>query len=108
MLFHIEADIDYAALGDRRDGLLRAEWAATERLIADGAAIGDWRKADGSGIIAVWDLPDRVTLDAILSGLPPAPYFARLLVTELREHPLLPAGRLAAEPAAPPEPRNAR
>jgi muconolactone delta-isomerase len=99
MLFHIEADIDYPALGDRRDAVLRAEWAVTERLIADGVALGEWRKADGSGVIAVWDVADRAALDSMLAGLPIGRYFARLAVTELREHPLFPAGRLA--PRAP-------
>lgn len=94
MLFHIEADIDYPALGDRKQELLRAEWSITQRLIDQRIALGEWRKADATGIIAVWDLPDRATLDAIIESLPLRPYLTRLVIRELAEHPLFPGGRL--------------
>lgn len=94
MLYHIEVDIDYAALGDRREAVLKAEWARTEELIGRGVAVGEWRKADGQGVIAVWDCASHDELNALLRGLPLTPYFKRVEVKALIEHPLWPKGRL--------------
>lgn len=99
MLFHIEADVDYAGLGERRTEIFAAEHAATAELIRRGVALGEWRKADGSGVICVWSVADRAELDAILGGLPLAPWLPRITVRELAEHPLFPGGRLAERPA---------
>jgi muconolactone delta-isomerase len=95
MLFHIEADVDHAALGAQRAAVLAAEHAATSALIAQGIALGEWRKADGSGVICVWSVADRAELDAILDSLPIRPFLPRIAVRELAEHPLFPGGRLA-------------
>lgn len=99
MLFLIEADVDYAGLGDRRAAVFQAEHAATATLIRRGVALGEWRKADGSGVICVWSVTDRAELDAILDGLPIRPWLPRIVVRELAEHPLFPGGRLAEGPA---------
>jgi muconolactone delta-isomerase len=95
MLFHIEADVDYAALGERRAEILAAEWEATAALIRRGIALGEWRKADGSGVICVWTAPDRAACEAILDSLPIRPFLLRIVIRELAEHPLFPGGRLA-------------
>lgn len=99
MLFHIEADVDHAGLGDRRAEILKAEWAATAELIRRGVALGEWRKGDGSGVICVWSVAGRAELDSILGGLPIRPWLSRIVVRELAEHPLFPGGRLAERPA---------
>lgn len=96
MLYHIDVDIDYAALGDRRDEILRAEWAVTGDLIRRGIALGEWRKANGQGVIAVWDCASHVDLNALLRDLPLAPFFKRIDILPLIEHPLWPNGRLPA------------
>jgi muconolactone delta-isomerase len=99
MLALIEADVDYAGLGDRKAEIFAAEHAATLALIHRGVALGEWRKADGSGVICVWSVADRAELDAILAGLPIRPWLPRIVVRELAEHPLFPGGRLAEGPA---------
>ena len=94
MLYHIDVDIDYAALGDARDAVLKAEWARPQQLIKQGIAVGEWRKASGRGVIAVWDCASHDELNEILGGIPLAPYLARVEVTPLIDHPLWPKGRL--------------
>ncbi|MCW5751155.1 MAG: hypothetical protein KIT81_08405 [Alphaproteobacteria bacterium] len=97
MLYHIDVDIDYAALGERREDILRKEWTRTAELIERGIAIGEWRKADGQGVIAVWDCESHEALNALLRDLPISPYLKSVRVLALIEHPLWPGGRLRRE-----------
>lgn len=94
MLYHIDVDIDYAALGSRREEILKREWARTGELIASGIAIAEWRKADGQGVIAVWDCESHEALNTLLRELPIAPYLKQVRVLPLIAHPLWPTGRL--------------
>ncbi len=93
MLYMIEADIDYAALGEQRDEVLKAEHARTKALHEEGVAVAEWRIASGSGVIAVWNCESHLRLNEILRGLPIAPYIRRTQVTPLIPHPLWPDGR---------------
>ena len=93
MLYMIEAEIDYAALGDRRDEVLAAEHARTRALYDEGIAVAEWRIASGAGVIAVWDCESHEKLNEILRGLPLARYIRRTHVTPLIPHPLWPDGR---------------
>jgi muconolactone delta-isomerase len=94
MLYHIDVDIDYVSLGSRRAEILQAEWRRTEDLIAAGIAVAEWRKANGQGVIAVWDCASHDELSRILASLPLTPYFRRVDVMPLTDHPLWPGGRL--------------
>ena len=94
MLFHLDVDIDYAALGNRRAEVLKAEWAATEKLIERNIAVAEWRKASGTGVIAVWDCASHTELAALLQSIPLAAYLRNVVVTPLVDHPLWPNGRL--------------
>jgi muconolactone delta-isomerase len=94
MLYHIDVDIDYAALGARRDEILKAEWAVTENLMAQGIALAEWRKASGRGVIAVWDCESHAKVNEILRSLPLAPYLTKVEVIPLVDHPMWPNGRL--------------
>ena len=94
MLYHLDVDIDYGALGERRAEVLKAEWAATERLIAEDVAVAEWRKASGTGVIAIWDCASHDDLAARLGAIPLAPWLRRVVVTPLVDHPLWPNGRL--------------
>lgn len=96
MLYHIDVEIDYGALGARRDEILRAEWNKTAELIKRGIALAEWRKASGRGVIAVWDCASHEELNDILRGLPIGPYLTRVDVVPMVEHPLWPKGRLKA------------
>ena len=95
MLFHLDVDIDYGALGERRDAVLKAEWTRTQELIEAGIAIAEWRKASGKGVIAVWNCASNEALHDILRALPLGPYVTTIAVTPLIPHPLWPDGRLA-------------
>jgi muconolactone delta-isomerase len=94
MLYLLDVDIDYAALGDRKAEILEAEWAATERLIERNVAVAEWRKASGTGVIAVWDCASRAELSELLRSIPLADYLRNVAVTPLVDHPLWPNGRL--------------
>ena len=94
MLYHIDADIDYAALGEAKEAILEAEWARTLELIERGVAIGEWRKASGRGVVAVWDCASHDELTELLRSIPLAPYLTKVEVTPLVDHPLWPRGRL--------------
>jgi len=94
MLFQLDVEIDYPALGERREQILRAEWAKTQELIDRGIAIAEWRKASARGVIAVWDVASHDELNALIRSLPLSPWLTRVEVTPLVEHPLWPGGRL--------------
>ena len=94
MLYHLDVDIDYAALGERKVEVLKAEWAATERLIDRNIAIAEWRKASGTGVIAIWDCASHEELTDLLRAIPLATYLRNVVVTPLVDHPLWPNGRL--------------
>jgi len=98
MLYHIDVEIDYAALGDARERILKDEWRRTQELIDQGVALAEWRKASGRGVIAVWDCASHDEVNELLRGLPLSPYLTRIDVTPLVDHPLWPKGRL--RPAA--------
>jgi muconolactone delta-isomerase len=94
MLYHLDVEIDYMGLGERRDMLLRAEWAKTQELIDRGIAVAEWRKASGRGVIAVWDVAGHDELNELLRSLPLSPWLTRVEATPLIDHPLWPGGRL--------------
>ncbi|MEC9344457.1 MAG: muconolactone Delta-isomerase family protein [Pseudomonadota bacterium] len=96
MLYMIEAEIDYAALGDDRDKVLAAEHARTQALHEEGIAVAEWRIASGAGVIAIWDCESHERLNELLRGLPIARYLVRMTVTPLIPHPLWPDGRTYA------------
>jgi muconolactone delta-isomerase len=98
MLYHIDVEIDYAALGEAKEVILKAEWARTQELIERGVAIGEWREANGRGVIAVWDCAGHDEVNEILRGIPLAPYLNKVEVTPLVDHPLWPRGRVRADP----------
>ncbi|MCP5367490.1 MAG: hypothetical protein H6907_01020 [Hyphomicrobiales bacterium] len=104
MLYHVDADIDYAALGEARDAVLQREWALTRELHARGIILGAWRKTNGRGVIEVWDCESHAELNRLLASLPLAPYLQNLSLQPLSEHPLFPGGRPAAHPAHEEEP----
>lgn len=93
MLYMIEAEIEYVALGERREEILRAEHARTKSLYEEGVAVAEWRIASGSGVVALWDCDSDEQLNEILRGLPIARYIRRTQVTPLIPHPLWPDGR---------------
>jgi muconolactone delta-isomerase len=95
MLYLIDAEINYDAMGERRDQILAAEHARTRELLDQGIAVAEWRKASGRGVVAVWDCDGHPTLNALLRDLPLAPFLTRVDVVPLVPHPLWPDGRAA-------------
>ena len=96
MRYHIDVEIDYGAMGDKRDELRRGEWAMTQKLLAEGVVVIEWLKASGQGVIAVWDCESHDQLYKLLREMPLYPYFKHLVVTPCVDHPLFPNGRMAA------------
>ncbi len=90
MLYHIDVDIDYAALGARKDEILKQEHARTKELLAQGIAVTEFRRADAHGVIAVWNCRSHDHLNELLRGLPIYPYLSDIRVTALVDHPLFP------------------
>lgn len=90
MLFLIDTDIDFNALGDRREEVLQAEWVHVEEQWHNGTMLRLWRKANGRGIIGVWDVADADALRAEISSLPLFPYLSDVRVTPLVHHPKYP------------------
>ena len=99
MLYLIDVEIDYAAMGEKRDELIAAEHERTRELVDDGVAVIEWRKASGRGVYAVWDCEDHGALNALLRSLPLSPYLTKVEIAPLIPHPLWPDGRaLSGEP----------
>lgn len=90
MLFLVETDIDFHRLGDRRDEVFAAEWKAVDEQWRRGTMLRIWRKANGMGVIAVWDVPDGDALRTELTSLPLFQYFSEISVTPLVAHPQYP------------------
>ena len=90
MLYHIDVDIDYGALGDSRDAILKAEWDRTAALKEEGVVIAEYRRADAMGVIAVWNCRSHDHLAGLLRDLPIYPYLADIRVVPLVDHPLFP------------------
>ena len=95
MLYHIDVDIDYGALGDRKDEILKAEWARTAALKDQGIVVTEFRRADAKGVIAIWNCRSHEHLNDLLRDLPIYPFLSEIRVTALVDHPLFP------HPAAP-------
>ena len=93
MLYLIDVEIDYARMGENRDGLIALEHDRTQELFDEGIAVIEWRKASGRGVTAVWDCRDHGHLNELLRSLPLAPYLSKAEVTPLVPHPLWPDGR---------------
>lgn len=93
MRYHIDVEIDYGAMGDKREELRRAEWDMTQKLLTEGIVVIEWLKASGQGVIAVWDCESHDQLYSFLRGMPLYPYFKHLVVTPCVDHPLFPNGR---------------
>jgi muconolactone delta-isomerase len=96
MRYLVEFYLNPGALGDRSRQILEAEWARTAELVASGTVIGEWRRADGRGAVAVWDCPSHEALNETLRSLPIWPYLSDVKVTPLIDHPSFPGGRLPA------------
>ncbi|MYF07113.1 MAG: hypothetical protein F4092_12035 [Rhodospirillaceae bacterium] len=90
MLYHIDVDIDYSALGDARDAVLKAEWDRTAALKEQGIVIAEYRRADAKGVIAVWNCRSHDHLAELLRGLPIYPYLSDIRIVPLVDHPLFP------------------
>jgi muconolactone delta-isomerase len=97
MLFLVDTDIDFYRLGERRDEVFQAEWAAVEAQWKKGVMLRLWRKANGKGIIGVWDVPDGDALRAELTALPLFIYFSDIRVTPLLAHPQYPDHAIATQ-----------
>ncbi len=102
LLYLLDVEIDYAAMGERRDALLRAEHAHVAALVARGVVLVEWRKASGRGVYAIWNCASHEALRETIAGVPLAPYLSRVEVAPLVEHPLFPGGLPAPRPAAAP------
>ncbi|HUY56369.1 MAG TPA: muconolactone Delta-isomerase family protein [Candidatus Micrarchaeaceae archaeon] len=90
MLFLVDTDIDFNALGQQRDEVLTAEWAHVEQQWQNGTMLRIWRKANGLGIIGVWDVADADALRAEITSLPIFRYLSDIRVTPLVQHPKYP------------------
>jgi muconolactone delta-isomerase len=93
MRYLVEFHLDPGRLGDQAQAILKSEYARTAELVAAGTVIGEWRRADGRGAVAVWDCPNHDVLNETLRGLPIWPYLADVKVTPLIDHPSFPGGR---------------
>ena len=94
MRYHVDVDIDYGAMGDRREALRQQEWDMTKKLLGEGIVVIEWIKARGQGVFAVWDCETHDQLYELLREMPLYPYFKRLEVTPCVDHPLFPNGRV--------------
>jgi muconolactone delta-isomerase len=99
MLFLVDTDIDFYRLGDRREEVFKAEWAAVDAQSQRGVMLRLWRKANGRGVIGVWDVADGDALRSELTALPLFNYFSDIRVTPLVAHPQYPEHAVAARPA---------
>ena len=99
MLFLLDVDIDYARMGERVAELRAAEHARVRELVAEGVVVGEWLKASGRGVYAIWDCPSHDALRRTIASVPMSPYLARVDLVPLTEHPLFPGGRTAAAPS---------
>ena len=70
MRYLIEFYLNYRDLGDRSQEFLQAELARTAELAAKGMVIGEWRRADARGAVAVWDCASHDVLNETPRGLP--------------------------------------
>ena len=96
MRYLVEFHLDPGRLGDQAEKILKREYARTAELVASGLVIGEWRRADGRGAVAVWDCSDHDALNETLRGLPIWPHLSDVEVTPLIDHPSFPGGRLRA------------
>ena len=92
MLYLLDVDLDYGALGERRAALLQAEHARVAALVREGVVLCEWRKASGRGIYAVWDCRSHEQLRETIASVPLAPYLTKVDAIPLVEHPLFPGG----------------
>ncbi len=97
MLFLVDTDIDFHRLGDRRDDVFKAEWEAVESQWKRGVMLRLWRKANGLGVIGVWDVADSEALRNELTALPLFLYFSAVRVTPLIAHPQYPDHAVALQ-----------
>lgn len=93
MRYHMDVEINYLAMGEKREELRRTEWAVTQRLLSEGIVVIEWLKANGQGVIAVWDCESHDELYKLIREMPLYPYFKTLVVTPCVDHPLFPGGR---------------
>lgn len=101
MIYLLDVDIAYGALGERLEQLLPAEWAETQALVESGRLLGIWRKANAQGVIAIWDMPDHEAVQAQIRRMPLYPWMSRIEITPLVAHPRHPefcAPRATAAP----------
>ena len=95
MFYHLDIDIDFGSMGAQRDSIIEAEIERAKQLVAEGVVVAEWLKANGLGVVAVWDCRDHAHLRDLLGSLPMTPYFKRIDITPCVGHPLFPTGRPA-------------
>lgn len=89
----MDVEIDYARMGERKMEHIKAEHARVVDLIAEGVVVCEWRKANNLGVIVLWDCRDHNHLRETLASLPLAPFFSKIDIQPLVDHPLFPNGR---------------
>ncbi|MGO9774833.1 MAG: muconolactone Delta-isomerase family protein [Roseiarcus sp.] len=95
MLYHLDVDIDYARMGSDKGAIRAAEHARVKDLVAEGVVVCEWLKANGLGILAIWDCRDHAHLRDLLASLPMTPYLSQIEIEPCVDHPLFPEGRCA-------------
>lgn len=90
MLFLLDVDIDYGKLGADLDRILMEEGKRSRQLVENRTMLRIWRKANGMGAVAIWDVPDTEALRENIIKMPLYPYFSDIRLTPLVPHPLFP------------------
>jgi len=85
MIFLLEVDLDYGAMGNDRDALLAEEFKRTKQLTEQGIVRNLWRKANAMGAIAIWDVQDHETLWELISTMPLYRFFKNIKLIPLVE-----------------------
>jgi muconolactone delta-isomerase len=83
---------------EERDALMTREREVAETLITSGAITWMWRLPSDGTTVAVWNVEDDETLDALLGTLPVLPYNV-IEKTALVGHPAFPPPLRLAGPA---------
>jgi len=90
MIYLLDVDIEYNQLGDKLQEILPNEWEQTEALYESGRLIGIWRKANGKGVIAIWNMPDHDAVLDQIRKMPLYPYMSKIGLEPLVAHPKYP------------------
>ena len=90
MIYLLDVDIEYNQLGDKLAEILPTEWEQTTAMFERGSLIGIWRKANGKGVIAIWNMPDHDAVLEQIRKMPLYPYMSRIDLEPLVAHPKYP------------------